>query len=557
LGGGKPCVWQLGCYDFDTLLETYTYARDPDGSARRKALGSTFLQTSENASAPQPEESFQNNLHAEGKLSAQDRARYAAYGIALVVSLSLWFIAVRAPLWLDETLSYSQICAGFSQIMPRQGGLSAPGYPYILWLATKILGTSEVALRIPSVLAMLAAAYLLYRTAREFFDWDVAIIATILFCVHPVVIFSSIDIRPYAFTVLTLNAAIFLLVRLRHNHSNWLPALLGIILALVAYFQLLFMVISPAFLIAFVALKIGDPKTLWRQLGIALACFAVTFLPVIPGLLYLAHSSGAHVWDHAPPLAELGQTLTPGLLPYILFGAVFLAAATRHIDIESPLDGIRVLLCVALGFIPILILYTVSVNTPIHIFVPRYRLVAVPGIALCCGLLISRINSRLLRLLFCVAVVGVTAYQHFTSPESNFHGYSWKYALEAAQSNASADNAPVLICSDLPESNVQPMPADPKNSVMFSPLTYYKLSVPVVPLPRALNQDAVRIASNFLMDAQQRHQRFLAIGYIGSYPTLRWLVDRSSQAYSARELAESEGLVILEFTPLQSAGDSR
>ena len=487
----------------------------------------------------------------------QDRAWYAVYGIALMVSLSLWFIAVRAPLWLDETLSYSQICAGFSQIMPRQGGLSAPGYPYILWLATKILGTSEVALRVPSILAMLAAAYLLYRTAREFFDWDVAIIATILFCVHPVVIFSSIDIRPYAFTALALNASIYLLVRLRHNNSNWLPAFLGILFALVAYLQLLFMVISPAFLIAFIALKIRDPKTLCRQLGIALAAFAVTILPVIPGLLYLSHSSGAHVWDQAPPLAELGRTLAPGLLPYILFGAVFLAAATRRLDIESKLDGIRVLLCVAIGLIPVLILYTVSVKTPLHIFVPRYRLVAVPGIALCWALLISRINSRVIRVLFCVAVVGVTAYQHFSSPESNFHGYTWKYALEAAQSNASADNAPVLICSDLPESNFQPMPADPKDSVMFSPLTYYKLSVPVVPLPRALNQDAVRIISGFLMDAQQRRQRFLAIGYIGSYETLHWLTDRASQSYSARVVATSEGLVVLEFTPLDAAGDSR
>ena len=37
-----------------------------------------------------------------------------------------------------------------------------------------------------------------------------------------------------------------------------------------------------------------------------------------------------------------------------------------------------------------------------------------------------------------------------------------------------------------------------KDSVLFAPLTYYKLTVPVVALPRSLNDDATRIGSQFL-----------------------------------------------------------
>ncbi len=515
------------------------------------------MRSSETTSASSTRKIFAEQSAGQGAHSKRERAEYGVYGLALLVSLSLWFLAVRAPLWLDETLSYSQICAGFSQIMPRQGGLSAPGYPYVLWLATKIIGTSEIALRIPSILAMLAAAYLLYRTARELFDPDVAIIATILFCVHPIVIFLSIDVRPYAITALALNASIFLLVRSRHDDSNWLPALLGVTLALIAYFQLLFMVIAPAFLICFIAFKVGNPKTLWRQLGIALGTFTVAFLPVVSGLRFLFHTSTSHVWDNAPKIADLGRTQAPGLLPYVLFGAVFLAVITRHFDLESRLDGLRVLLCLAMALIPILILYGVSAETSIHVFVPRYRLVAVPGIALCWALLISRINSRAIRLLFCVAVVAIAAYQVLNSPYSRTHGYTWKYALEEVQSNASVDNAPVLVCSDLPESSSMPMPPNPKDSVMFAPLTYYKLSVPVVPLPRGLNQEAIEVASNFLKGAEQRHQRFLAVGYISSYDTLHWLVDSASPAYNVRQLPTSNGIAVLEFTPLGSASDSR
>jgi uncharacterized membrane protein len=487
----------------------------------------------------------------------QDRVRHVVYGVAILVSLSFWFISVRAPLWLDETLSYSQISAGFSQIMARQGGLSAPGYPYVLWFATKILGTSEIALRIPSILAMLGAAYFLYRTARELFDFDIAVITTVIFCIHPLVIFLSIDVRPYAFAVLALNAAIFLLVRSRRSDSNWLAALLCVTLALVAYFHLLFIVIFPAFLICFVVLKSGKQKAFWPQLAIALASFAIAFLPAVVGLRFLIRTGSAHVWDQAPRLADLGRTLAPGWLGFVLCGAIFLAAATRKLDLESRFDGASVLFCAAMAFIPILTLYVISVQTPIHVFVPRYRLVAIPGIALCWGLLISRINSRAIRLLFCVAVVAVAAYHIFSAPLLGAHGYTWKYALQIVQKNASVDNAPVLICSDLPESNFQPMPPNPKDSVMFSPLSYYKISVPVVPLPRALNDEAVQDANNFLEEAQQHHQRFLAVAYIGSYDTLRWLANRTSNSYGVRQLSNSDGVVVLEFTPLLPASDLR
>ena len=73
---------------------------------------------------------------------------------------AVWFTAIYAPLWLDENISFWQINGGVAHILARQGGLSAlavPAYPYILWLFTKILGTGEVALRIPSILAMLGA----------------------------------------------------------------------------------------------------------------------------------------------------------------------------------------------------------------------------------------------------------------------------------------------------------------------------------------------------------------------------------------------------------------
>jgi hypothetical protein len=253
-------------------------------------------------------------------------------------------------------------------------------------------------------------------------------------------------------------------------------------------------------------------------------------------------------------LRELGSTLALRWLAFILGGAVFVAAATRRLDVQSRPEGWCIVLCAALGLVPILILYGVSVGTSIHVFVDRYRLVAIPGIALCWALIVSRIDSRALRLLFCIAIVATTAYQYFSSPFSKYHGYTWRYALEFVEQNASADNAPVLICSDLPEADHVAMPLDSaKDSGLFAPLTYYKLSVPVVPLPRALNDEAIRVASGFLQEAAQRRERFLAVAFEPSYRTLEWVAYSASGTHYVRELGVFDGIKVLEFTPRAQA----
>jgi 4-amino-4-deoxy-L-arabinose transferase-like glycosyltransferase len=141
------------------------------------------------------------------------------------------------PLWLDETVSIYLIQGGLAGIMSRQVWPDAPTYSCLLWLWTKLVGMGEIALRISSILPMLGAVYLLYRAARELFDREVGLIGAILFCLHPIIIFASIDIRPYRFAALAINSSILALVHLRHNDSNWLAALFGLSAACIVQFH--------------------------------------------------------------------------------------------------------------------------------------------------------------------------------------------------------------------------------------------------------------------------------------------------------------------------------
>lgn len=491
--------------------------------------------------------------------SISDRVQYTTYGLALVVSIAIWFIAIRAPLWLDETVSIYLIQGGFAGFMSRHIWPDAPTYSCLLLLWTKVMGMGEIMLRISSVLPMLGAVYLLYRAARELFDRDVALIATIVFCLHPIIIFASIDIRPYAFAALAINSSILALVHLRHNNSNWLAALFGLSAACIVQFQLLFATILPALAVCFVVLKIRDRKTLWRQLGVALVAFAFAFLPVIPRLQYMVHTSGTHVFSPAPRLVELGSTLTLKGLGFIFVVGVVIAARSRKLAPRSQADSFTILLCSLLALVPILLLYALSVGTSIHVFVPRYRLVAVPGIALCWALVASWMDSRALRLAGCIILVLATATIYLTTPFLRQHQYSWKYALEFVEKNASVDSAPVLICSDIPEADHMAMPVGPAimESGILPPLSYYKLSVPVTPLPRALNDEAMRDGSRFIQEAAQRHQRFLAMAFAPSFGTLDWLAKTAAGSYDVHGLGQFDGVRVLEFKPSTQADNSR
>lgn len=477
------------------------------------------------------------------------------YTLAIAISVSLWFLAIRAPLWLDETLSFFIVKHRFADIFSRQGWPGVPAYPYLLWLWMRVAGTGAVALRMSSVLAMLAAVYLLYRSASELFDEQIGCIAAVLFCLHPIVNPAAIDLRPYAFAALAITASIFFLIRLRQNDSLWLAAMFGFSVATIVYFQFLFVVIVPAFAVCFLALPGKDRKTLWRQFGVALVVFTVAFLPVLPGLQYLFHTSGMHVFSPPPRLSELAQVMGQTRPTILLLVTLLIAAATRRLDLRSPLRGWTLLTCLSLSLIPLLLLFGISAATSIHVFVARYRLIAVPGVVLCWACVTSRIASRTLRLVFCLSVAVAVAWHLFSLPLTRTHNYTWKYALDVAEANASSDDAPALICSDLPEADFWPMPpaATVQDSPIFPQLSYYPLTVPVIPLPRSLNNAARLQGSAFLQQAAARHQRFLALAFLPSYPTLDWLVSQTRATHAVHPLGVFDGVKVLEFTPLPFA----
>jgi len=483
---------------------------------------------------------------------------YAIYALALAASIEIWFAPWHAPLFLDETGTYWQISAGFSHIWSRQY-LCFPAYNYILLAFTKVFGTSEAALRAPSLLAMLGAVWLMYRVVRELFERDVAVLSTIIFCIHPIIVMASVNVRPYAFGALTITGALYTLLRLRHNDSTWIAALFGFLSACILCFHYLFIGILPALLLCFFVFKKHDRKVLWRQFSVAIGVFVVACLPMIPGALFMFHTGQSHVYDPAPTINDFIWTFAPKFFPFLVGGAVLLtgilaAKKPRPQEPETKLENWKLLFCLSIALLPLLLLYGVSAATPIHMFEARHRLVAVPGIALCWGLLMTRYLTRTTRAVLCLALLVAVVYRFDISSFRNRHVVSWKYAIEIAQKNTSVDDAPVVMCSSFPEADYLPMPThNVKENILFPQFSYYKLSAPLMPLPRALNEQAIRLGTQFLAEATRRHQRFLAMADHNSSKTLDWLAKKASGSYDVRTLGIYDDAKVLEFDPRATA----
>ncbi|MGB8113699.1 MAG: glycosyltransferase family 39 protein, partial [Candidatus Sulfotelmatobacter sp.] len=259
------------------------------------------------------------------------------YPLALLAAVSIWFLAIRAPLWLDETLAYWQVSSGFAKVWSRSALMpSSIGYLYTLWFVKSILGSSEIALKIPSTLAMLGAVYFLFRSAHELYDHETAFLACIFFALTNNVVFAATDARPYAFALLASNLATFAFIRWMAKREMRQAIAFGAAAAGILYFHYLFGAILPVFAIYYLIARRGFVKEDLRQLAAVIAAFTLCSVPLIYRIASLYHTKAMHVVQemHHPVLVAL-NTLAPLQLLIGFVIAACMAALIRKLNLPD------------------------------------------------------------------------------------------------------------------------------------------------------------------------------------------------------------------------------
>ena len=142
---------------------------------------------------------------------------YYLLAVCLIGILAVWIRPLFASsLWLDETGTFMVIRGSLNDVIHQ--GLEFQGqfplYHVFLWSWSKLAGTSEIALRLPSLFGALLAAWLCYRLALGLFaDVNIARLAGYIFVLLPPVAFAAADARPYALALAALLGATLVLFR--------------------------------------------------------------------------------------------------------------------------------------------------------------------------------------------------------------------------------------------------------------------------------------------------------------------------------------------------------
>jgi mannosyltransferase len=250
-------------------------------------------------------------------------------GPAVTLGMTLWGITAR-PYWGDEADTVSAVDRSVPQLIRLLGHIDAVHglYYLLLWPVAWLAGTGELAMRLPSALAMAAAAAGVAAIARRTAGRRAALYAGLVFAVLPAVSMQGQDARPYAAVTAAAVLSSYLLIRAAADpRPRWLAGY-GLSLVLAGYLQMFGLLLVAAHLVTLAGLawrrRPPDgrrwPPERWPSRGWLLT-FAAVAVAVAPLLVIGWAQRAAIAWITTPGWAEAGgavASLAAGSLASVL-----------------------------------------------------------------------------------------------------------------------------------------------------------------------------------------------------------------------------------------------
>lgn len=474
--------------------------------------------------------------------------------VSLIMALAAIGVLVRLPshFWLDETMSYWAVGGGFHGMLAR-----VPMWPQSIPYSTLVLALrsggahSEWIFRLPSFLAVTAAAWLLFRMARRLFGPEAAWITTAIFVLIPSVRFAACDARPYGIALLMVVVATDLFTRFLTRPDYKGAALYGLSAGGILCFQILFATVLLAHALYLLIRAICGERVRPRYVIVALAVFSVLAAPVIFQYLQLSGNPAAHSFSERPMLDDLASSYMPSLALYVFDVLAVLALVNAGLKWELADANEWSLLPVLMALLPPFLLFTVSRISPTRIFVPRYFLCYAPGLAMCLGLILASFRPALARTAI-LAVLALLAARSIGPPFSFHHTENygdWGDTAAFVNRYLAQHRVPVFVRSQFPESDYFPLtPVD--DNGLFSQLAYYPIDADVIPIPVTFTDRQASFLSNTLRNLPPATHRLLLVAM--PQPALadafvEYIRGRLGSACQVRTLARFDGVSVIEY----------
>jgi Dolichyl-phosphate-mannose-protein mannosyltransferase len=305
--------------------------------------------------------------------------------LCLLVALCVarfWLMPLPASFWVDESVT------AFVVANPHDPSFAiAPQVPLSIYylfpqISTALLGTSEIAFRLPSLLMMLIALWVMARLAARLIHPDAAWFVVLACFSMRGLNFEAIDARPYALGILVASSSLLLLVRWFDN-GRWIDALWFVIAA--ALLWRVHLIFWPFYLIygIYAATRLIRRETPVR-LGQLLAVFSALVLLLLPVAMeaigFLRQASG-HVIADLPTRRDLKHAVEFSFVALCPVAAWLIWRLTGRKTERLQWSASSLALCLCWWLVVPIAIFAFSWISGNSVFVPRYYSEAAPGVA--------------------------------------------------------------------------------------------------------------------------------------------------------------------------------
>jgi len=436
--------------------------------------------------------------------------------ILAVCVVRLWIGPLWSGFWVDEMATAFVVHRGAQDPTLRVAPQVAASIYYALpHAAERLFGFSEVSYRIPSLVAMLAALFLIAKIASRLIHPEAGWFAVFLCVLMREFNSQADDARPYALATFIAAAGFWFLIRWLDT-ARWRDAILFAAAASLLWrVHLLLWPIYPVFaLYASVRIWRKDTRVTFARAALVFGALIAALLPVLQEALALNREASAHVVAKQPDFGDLLGAVKISVILWVC-AAIALLSRWRRWPVAPRRVSLTALCLIAGWWLsqPVC-LFIFSHATGNSVFLSRYLYIALPGMALTAtavaAVFVSERYWKQVSVVLAVAVLAIAGrWNRWPLPH---HNSDWRAAAIALNRNVEPETS--VICPS-PFIEARPpvwRPDYPLSSFLYSHLMIYQLAAREVPFPFEASPEAEQYAAELSEQTLSKADRFAIYG---------------------------------------------